>query len=62
MMFEPGVRVCRIVGAVLIIAGLYSVLWGKNEESKVDREDREEDKKSLGKSSLVQPLLPNSNE
>lgn len=49
-----------IVGAVLIIVGLYSVIWGKNEESKFARENMEREKSS-GKSSLVQPLLPTSN-
>ena len=25
---------CRVVGAALIVAGLYSVLWGKHKENK----------------------------
>ncbi|KAL6504429.1 hypothetical protein OROGR_026352 [Orobanche gracilis] len=29
-----GVRISWIIGAVLIITGLYLVLWGKNEERK----------------------------
>ncbi|KAL5557613.1 hypothetical protein UlMin_039849 [Ulmus minor] len=53
-----------IVGAVLIVLGLYVVVWGKNEESKFGKEKIEfgsisESNKgtSSGKSSLVQPLL-----
>ncbi|XP_041018417.1 protein WALLS ARE THIN 1-like [Juglans microcarpa x Juglans regia] len=61
-----------IIGAVLIIAGLYLVLWGKNEEKKFAQ-----DKAALQstpehgnnvrttshiKSSITQPLLPSSSE
>lgn len=30
---------CRIIGAILIVIGLYSVLWGKNKESKEMEEE-----------------------
>lgn len=32
-MFSPTFS-CRIIGAVLIMLGLYSVLWGKNKENR----------------------------
>ncbi|KAJ7944220.1 WAT1-related protein [Quillaja saponaria] len=53
-----------IIGAVLIIAGLYLVVWGKNEESKFTRENATipdmseiQQGESCDRSSLVQPLL-----
>lgn len=30
---------CRIIGAILIVMGLYSVLWGKYKESKEAEEE-----------------------
>lgn len=57
---------CSVIGAVLIMAGLYLVVWGKSEESKfaeekaaipsVDHENNNQ-RKSTSKSSLVQPLI-----
>ena len=32
---------CRIIGAVLIVIGLYFVLWGKSEEKKTREQDPE---------------------
>lgn len=32
---------CRIIGAALIMIGLYSVLWGKTEEKRVGSRDQE---------------------
>lgn len=29
---------CRVIGGVLIVAGLYSVLWGKHKENKEKQE------------------------
>ncbi|CAK9178469.1 unnamed protein product [Ilex paraguariensis] len=58
-----------IIGAVLIIAGLYFVLWGKNEERKIAMQkptiqspaDHSNNRTSTHiKSSLAQPLLPQS--
>lgn len=57
--------ICRIIGAVLIIIGLYFVLWGKNEEAKfakaaaggVPSPAVEHGHSSHIKSSLGQPLL-----
>ncbi|GMH13917.1 hypothetical protein Nepgr_015758 [Nepenthes gracilis] len=58
-----------IIGAVLIITGLYLVLWGKNEEAKFAKaaipspiEPGASKTHSLIKSSLTQPLLPPSAE
>ncbi|KAK6939406.1 EamA domain [Dillenia turbinata] len=61
-----------IIGAVLIIAGLYLVLWGKNEEQKFIAKEKAavqsppENNNSRTpahvKSSLTQPLLPPSTE
>lgn len=61
----------RIIGAVLIITGLYLVLWGKNEERKfamqkaviqspVDHGSNRTT--SRPKSPLAQPLLSQSTE
>ncbi|KAH9606041.1 hypothetical protein KSS87_006678 [Heliosperma pusillum] len=54
-----------IIGAALIIAGLYLVLWGKNEESKFAKaaiqsspENGNNRTTSQSKSALTQPLLP----
>lgn len=61
----------RIIGAVLIIIGLYLVLWGKSEERKFAKEtavitsaaeNGNNRAASHVKSSLVQPLLPSSTE
>lgn len=63
----------RIIGAVLIITGLYLVLWGKNEERKfmlqkqpgmVQAETDHGAPRTTGhvKSSITQPLLPQSTE
>ncbi|KAK9284902.1 hypothetical protein L1049_024083 [Liquidambar formosana] len=56
-----------IIGAVVIIAGLYMVVWGKSAERKFAIEKAGMSSKvendwatSCGKSSLVQPLLSNS--
>lgn len=35
--------VCRILGAVFIVAGLYLVLWGKTEEKKEANQEKEEE-------------------
>ncbi|KAL5073916.1 hypothetical protein RYX36_012900 [Vicia faba] len=62
-----------IIGAALIIVGLYLVLWGKNEEKKFARElaattSTPEHSGIIrasshhGKASLTQPLLPSSTE
>ncbi|KAK4768420.1 hypothetical protein SAY87_003561 [Trapa incisa] len=63
-----------IMGAVLIIAGLYLVLWGKSEEKKIAAAAAEKARIQscqehgnatvpvLTKSSLTQPLLPPSTE
>lgn len=40
---------CRIVGAVFIMLGLYLVLWGKNEERKLALEESQQDPESLTK-------------
>lgn len=61
----------RIIGAVLIVAGLYFVLWGKSEERKFAREQlaiaSTTDHSiirpaSHAKASLAQPLLSSSTE
>lgn len=61
-------RICRIIGAVLILVGLYLVVWGKNEEGKFAARKAgipsvtasslymEKD----GKSSISELLLPSS--
>nr|POE75839.1 protein walls are thin 1 [Quercus suber] len=53
-----------IIGAVLIVAGLYLVVWGKSEERKFDEEKPSVSENSNGESSsnasLTQPLLPTS--
>ncbi|XP_077245740.1 protein WALLS ARE THIN 1-like [Tasmannia lanceolata] len=58
-----------IIGAVLIITGLYLVLWGKSEERKFAKEtavvisaSSEHGNNATAKSSLIQPLLPSSSE
>ncbi|XP_058107918.1 protein WALLS ARE THIN 1 [Magnolia sinica] len=61
-----------IIGAVLIIAGLYLVLWGKSEERKLASETAASrlpsavsdhgNRAAPHKSSLVQPLLPSTSE
>lgn len=43
---------CRIVGAVFIMVGLYLVLWGKNEERKQVLEESQQDPESLTKNLL----------
>jgi len=63
---------CRIIGAVLIVVGLYFVLWGKNEERKFAKEQVTITSTpehsgirsaSHAKTSLTQPLLlPSSTE
>ena len=61
----------RIIGAVLIILGLYFVLWGKSEERKFAAQkaaiqspaDHSSSRTPIHiKSSLAQPLLPQSTE
>lgn len=59
----------RIIGAVLIIVGLYLVLWGKSEEKKFMAQEKaatqpapEHSNNSRIKTSLTQPLLPSSTE
>lgn len=58
------VLLCRLIGAVLIVAGLYLVVWGKGEESKFAEEKAAIPPVSVYnqirgpcKSSLIQPLL-----
>ncbi|CAL0332653.1 unnamed protein product [Lupinus luteus] len=60
-----------IIGAVLIVAGLYFVLWGKSEEKKFAKEQLAITSitehsiirpASHAKASLIQPLLPSSTE
>ncbi|KAK0605951.1 hypothetical protein LWI29_032554 [Acer saccharum] len=56
-----------IIGALLIISGLYLVVLGKNEESKYSAtissvSDENKCVKGPGKASLVQPLLPTISE
>ncbi|KAJ7966820.1 WAT1-related protein [Quillaja saponaria] len=61
-----------IIGAVLIIIGLYLVLWGKNEEKKLAKEklviqsnpehNNNRNISSHNKTSLIQPLLHPSTE
>jgi hypothetical protein len=38
----------RIIGAVLIVIGLYCVLWGKSEEKKTKEQDPEMTRHLLG--------------
>lgn len=66
-----GVVLCRIIGAVMIVVGLYLVLWGKNEEKKFAKEQPAiasppehsgSRPASHAKASLTQPLLPSSTE
>ena len=62
----------RVIGAILIILGLYGVLWGKNEEKKFAQQEKpliqptpehgNNRTTSHIKSSLAQPLLPPSSE
>lgn len=62
----------RIIGAVLIISGLYFVLWGKSEEKKFAAKEKAAIPSTAEhgnvrtsshiKSSLTQPLLPPSTE
>ena len=62
----------RIIGAVLIIVGLYLVLWGKSEERKFAAEraaiQSAPEHSNIRtptthiKTSLTQPLLPSSTE
>lgn len=40
---------CRILGAIFIMAGICLVLWGKNEEKSVENQEKED--------SLVKHLL-----
>lgn len=58
-----------IIGAVLIVVGLYLVLWGKSEERKFMAQEKaaiqpppEHSNNSRIKTSLTQPLLPSSTE
>uniref|UniRef100_A0A7N2LZV0 WAT1-related protein n=1 Tax=Quercus lobata TaxID=97700 RepID=A0A7N2LZV0_QUELO len=50
-----------VIGAVLIVVGLYLVVWGKNEESKFAKENLAipsmSKRTSSSKSPLIQPLL-----
>jgi len=69
--FAESVMSHRIIGAVLIVSGLYFVLWGKSEERKFAREQlaiaSTTDHSiirpaSHAKASLAQPLLSSSTE
>ena len=55
---------CRIIGAVFVVAGLYLVLWGKSDEKKLDEEKplvfENSNGESLSNVSIIQPLLPTS--
>ncbi|WMV27684.1 hypothetical protein MTR67_021069 [Solanum verrucosum] len=65
-------HVVRIIGAILIISGLYFVLWGKHEECKLAKaaaaaiqspvDNCNNRPTSHIKSSLAQPLLASSTE
>lgn len=48
---------CRLLGAIVIIIGFYSVMWGKAKEAKVDMDDGVG---SLESSAHLEPLLQNS--
>lgn len=56
---------CRIIGAIFIVTGLYLVVWGKGEERKLDEEESSVSvNNSNGESSsngfIIQPLLATS--
>ncbi|XP_068652432.1 protein WALLS ARE THIN 1-like isoform X1 [Aristolochia californica] len=58
-----------ILGAILIIIGLYLVLWGKSEERKLTKDSvvissasADHARSGIAKSSLAEPLLPSSSE
>ncbi|KAB1200492.1 Protein WALLS ARE THIN 1 [Morella rubra] len=46
-----------IIGAALIVVGLYLIVWGKNQESQISIEDSVNSRESSGNYSLVQTLL-----
>lgn len=53
---------CRIIGAIFIVTGLYLVVWGKGEERKLDEEkpsvsENDSNGESSSNGSIVQPLL-----
>lgn len=59
--------ICRVLGAVLILVGLYLVVWGKSEEGKfasrkavIPSVAESSPSTNNGKSSIFQPLLPTS--
>jgi hypothetical protein len=47
----------RIIGAVLIVIGLYFVLWGKSAEKKADAMNRQDQEQGGGGGDMTRHLL-----